>query len=147
MTETKTTDRRASARDDIAFPAGRYGRRRERRRARPVVVAVLTLAVIAAGAAASWRLYDQYGHGDYTSNLLAFDDSAEGRVSVTFEVFKPAGEGAVCRVRSRDINGAEIGSAEVEIPADESTRVETTYTLTVTGEPNTGEVQRCWQAD
>jgi hypothetical protein len=147
MTEITTRDERASATDDVVFPAGRYGRHRERRRTRPAVTAVLTLAVVAAGVGVSWSLHEQYGHGDYAANLLAFDDSVPGQVEITFEVYKPADEGAVCRVRSRDLNGAEIAAAEVLIPADESTRVVKTYTLAVTGDPNTGEVQRCWQAD
>lgn len=147
MSETKTTDRGVSEPDDVSFPPGRYGRRRERRRRRPMVTAVLTLAVIVAGVGVSWSLHDQYGHGEYTSTLLAFDSSEPGQVAITFEVYKPAGEGAVCRVRSRNIDGAEIGFAEVQIPADESTRVTATYTLAVTEKPNTGEIQRCWQAD
>lgn len=147
MTETETRDERVSAPDDVAFPAGRYGRRREGRKRRPLLTAALSLAVVAAGVGVSWSLYEQYGHGDYASNLLAFDDSVPGEVAITFEVFKPAGEGAVCRVRSRHIDGAEVGAAEVAIPADDATRVETTYVLPVTGDPNTGEVQRCWQAD
>lgn len=147
MTETTTRDERVSATDDVVFPAGRYGRRRERRRRRPAVAAALTLAVVVAGVGVSLSLHEQYGHGEYTTNLLAFDDSVPGQVDITFEVYKPADEGAVCRVRSRDINGAEIAAAEVQIPADETTRVVTTYTLVVTGDPNTGEVQRCWQAD
>jgi hypothetical protein len=147
MTETETRDERVSAPDAVAFPPGRYGRRREPRGRRPVLTAALYAAVLAAGLGVSWSLYDQYGHGDYATNLLAFDDSTPGQVDITFEVFKPAGEGALCRVRSRNMDGAEIGSAEVAIPASDATRVETTYTLPVTGDPNTGEVQRCWQAD
>lgn len=147
MSETKTTDRGVPEPDDVSFPAGRYGRRRERRRRRPITTAVLTLAVIVAGLGVAWSLQDQYGHGKYTPRLLAFDDAEPGRVEITFEVYKPAGEGAICRVRSRNVDGAEIGFAEVRIPADESTHVKATYTLAVTGEPNTGEVQRCWQAD
>ncbi|MCH7232546.1 DUF4307 domain-containing protein [Glycomyces sp. L485] len=147
MSETLTLDGRVPDPGEVAFPHGRYGRRRKPRRSRPLVAAALTLAVVIVGGAASWRLHEQYGHGDYTTNLLAFDDSVPGQVDITFEVYKPEGEGAVCRVRSRDMSGAEIGAAEVPIPADSSTRVVETHTLPVTGEPNTGEVQRCRKAD
>ncbi|GAB3219138.1 hypothetical protein GCM10027447_01260 [Glycomyces halotolerans] len=147
MNETLTTGGPAPASGDVAFPPGRYGRRRQPRKRRPAVTAALTLAVVAGGVAASLQLADQYGHGEYSSNLLGYDTSVPGQVSITFEVFKPAGEGAICRVRSRDMSGAEIGFAEVRIPSDDSTRVETTYALAVTGDPNTGEVQRCWTAD
>ena len=116
-------------------------------RRRPAVTVELTVAVVAAGLFASWRLSELYGQNEVSERLLGFDDSVPGQVTVQFEVYKPAGEGAMCAVRSRDLAGAEIGYAEVEIPADDATHVETAYTLAVEGQPNTGEVLRCWQAD
>ncbi|WP_051703983.1 DUF4307 domain-containing protein [Glycomyces sp. NRRL B-16210] len=147
MTETQTTDGRVPGTGDVSFPAGRYGRRRAPVRRRPAVTALLTVGVVAAGLVAAWRLTEVYGQGEISERLLAFDDSVPGQVDITFEVYKPAGEGAVCAVRSRDLAGAEIGYAEVAVPADETTHVEMTYTLAVEGEPNTGEVLRCRQAD
>ena len=147
MSETLTTGRRAPAGPDVSFPEGRYGRRRAPHKRRPAVVAALTALVAIGGIGAAWMLHENYGQGDYSSNLLAYDDSAQGHVEITFEVFKPAGEGAVCRVRSRNLEGAEVGVAEVVIAPDDSTRVVASYTLAVKGEPNSGEVQRCWAAD
>ncbi|HEX2144384.1 MAG TPA: DUF4307 domain-containing protein [Glycomyces sp.] len=151
MTETQTTDGRVPAAPrgaaDVSFPDGRYGRRRAPKRRRPAVTAALTIAVVAAGLVAAWRLSELYGQNEVSERLLGFDDSVSGQVTVEFEVYKPAGEGAVCAVRSRDLAGAEIGYAEVEIPADDATHVETAYTLAVEGQPNTGEVLRCWQTD
>ncbi|WP_199034617.1 DUF4307 domain-containing protein [Glycomyces salinus] len=147
MSETLTTGGRAPAGADVSFPEGRYGRRRERRRRRPALAAGLTALVVVGGIGAAVMLQDNYGQGDYSTNLLAYDDSVQGHVEITFEVYKPAGEGAVCRVRSRDLAGAEVGAAEVVIAPGEATRVVTSYPLAVTGEPNSGEVQRCWAAD
>ncbi|MFB9660928.1 DUF4307 domain-containing protein [Glycomyces mayteni] len=147
MTETQTTDGRVPETADVSFPDGRYGHRREPSKRRPGVTAVLTAGVITAGVVAAWLLVQANGQNDVTERLLAYDDSIEGQVAVTFEVYKPAGEGATCAVRSRDLAGAEIGYAEVEVPADDSTRVEMTYVLPVEGDANTGEVLRCWQAD
>jgi len=152
MTEMQTTDGRAPAAPlkgvaSVTFPDGRYGRRRAPSRRRPAVTAVLTTGVVLMGLFAAWRLSELYGQNEVSERLLGFDDSVAGQVDVTFEVYKPAGEGATCAVRSRDLAGAEIGYAEVAIPADESTRVEMTYTLAVEGVPNTGEILRCWQAD
>jgi hypothetical protein len=151
MTETHTTVERVPEApldvSGVSFPDGRYGRRRAPQRRRPAVMAVLMAGVIVAGLFAAWRLTELHGQDEISERLLAFDDSVAGQVDVTFEVYKPAGEGAVCAVRSRDLAGAEIGYAEVALPADERTYVETTYTLAVEGEPNTGEVLRCWQAD
>ncbi|WP_176953469.1 DUF4307 domain-containing protein [Glycomyces sambucus] len=131
----------------VSFPDGRYGRRREPSRRRTGTTAVLTAGVIAAGVVTAWLLMESYGQDELSERLLAFDDSVPGQVEVTFEVYKPAGEGATCAVRSRDLAGAEIGYAEVDVPADDATRVEMTYVLPVEGDVNTGEVLRCWQAD
>ncbi|SDE28200.1 DUF4307 domain-containing protein [Glycomyces harbinensis] len=147
MTETQTTEGRVPETADVTFPDGRYGRRRAPRRRRPAVTAVLLVGVVAAGLFAAWRLSELYGQNEVSERLLGYDDSVAGQVDITFEVYKPAGEGATCAVRSRDLAGAEIGYAEVAIPADGSTRVEMTYTLSVEGEPNTGEILRCWQPD
>jgi hypothetical protein len=143
----RTTDGRVPETVNVTFPEGRYGRRRAPKRRRPAVTAALTVAVVAAGLFASWRLSELYGQNEVSERLLGFDTSVPGQVTVEFEVYKPAGEGATCAVRSRDLAGAEIGYAEVEIPADDATHVETAYTLAVEGQPNTGEVLRCWQAD
>ncbi|GAB4008727.1 hypothetical protein GCM10029992_65850 [Glycomyces albus] len=99
------------------------------------MAAGLTALVVAGGVGAALTLHDNYGQGDYSTNLLAYDDSVQGHVEITFEVYKPAGEGAVCRVRSRDLAGAEVGAAEVVIAPGEATRVVTSYTLAVTGNP------------
>lgn len=152
MTEMQTTEGRVqavSSKDpaDVTFPDGRYGHRREPRRRRPAVTALLTIGVVLAGLVAAWRLSELYGQNEVSERLLGFDDSVTGQVTVEFEVYKPAGEGATCAVRSRDLAGAEIGYAEVDIPADDATRVVMSYPLAVEGVPNTGEVLRCWQTD
>ncbi|MEU6245978.1 DUF4307 domain-containing protein [Glycomyces sp. NPDC047010] len=147
MTETQTTDGRVPETAPVSFPDGRYGHRREPSKRRPGVTAAFTVGVVAAGVVAAWLLMESYGQDEVSERLLAYDDSVAGQVAVTFEVYKPAGEGATCAVRSRDLAGAEIGYAEVEVPADGSTRVEMTYVLPVEGDVNTGEVLRCWQAD
>ncbi|MFC4336089.1 DUF4307 domain-containing protein [Salininema proteolyticum] len=128
-----------------SYPPGRYGRRREGRRPRRWIAGTLTLLVVAAGVAVALRMESVYG-SEYDSKLMAYK-IGDGYVEVTFAVTKPEGEGATCRVRSRNFEGAEIGHADVVVPAGEARTVEYTYRLPVTGEPNTGEVQRCWPTD
>ncbi|WP_084471930.1 DUF4307 domain-containing protein [Haloglycomyces albus] len=140
---TATSERRRDSAP--SFPPGRYGRRREPRKSRKWIAVGLTGAVVAIGIVVALRMEYLYG-SEYSADVLAFS-SEEGYVEVTFVVNKPAGEGATCRVRSRDVAGAEIGHAEVEIPASEARRTQVTYKLTVEGTPNTGEVQRCWPTE
>ncbi|TWJ07535.1 uncharacterized protein DUF4307 [Stackebrandtia albiflava] len=146
MDETRTTS--------VRFPPGRYGRRRPDtgagtgltgRRPSAWLTGLAALAVVIAGVAISLKLYDQYGDREYHGQVLAFD-TAEESVSITFEVFKPAGEPAVCRVRARSADGAQVGMAEVSITARES-HVTVEYVLETTGKPVTGELQRCYAAE
>jgi hypothetical protein len=145
MTETTATAAGPSDVADVVFPPGRYGRRREPRRHRRWVPATLTALVVVAGVAAAVRMGDTLGV-EYDSRVQSFE-LGDDAVTITFEVYRPAGEDVVCRLRSRDFAGAEVGVAEVHLPASSETRTVTTYTLPVAGVPNTAEVQRCWRAD
>ena len=136
MDETRTTA--------VRFPPGRYGRRRERKGPSPWLVGSVAAIAVAGGLTISVAMYDQYGRTDFTGNVIAFDTS-ERSVDITFEVYKPAGEGATCLVRARSADGAEVGHAEVSIPAEESaTSVD--YTLETSAKPVTGELVRCYPA-
>ncbi|HIW62566.1 MAG TPA: DUF4307 domain-containing protein [Candidatus Stackebrandtia excrementipullorum] len=139
-------------RDTIGqFPPGRYGRRRAgadartpMRRTSKWLTGVAAVVVVLAGFAISYKLYDQYGDRDYHGQVLAFA-TADESVSITFEVFKPAGESAVCRVRARSADGAEVGMALVAVNATES-HVTVDYVLQTRERPVTGELQRCFAA-
>lgn len=142
-------------RDTIGqFPPGRYGRRRAgavvgpgnnaTRRVSKWLTGLAALVVVVAGVAIAYKLYDQYGDREYHGQVLAFE-TAENSVSITFEVYKPAGESAVCRVRARSADGAQVGMAEVLITATES-RLTVEYVLATTDKPVTGELQRCYAA-
>jgi hypothetical protein len=109
------------------FPPGRYGRRREGgKRLHPVPV----LLAAAAALALLWlvlRLYSQYGADSYQSGIVRYGDVTQSHVTVTFEVRKPAGSTALCRLQARDSSGAETGYAEVKVGI--GSRVTTTYTM------------------
>jgi hypothetical protein len=104
--------------------------------------------VIAVGLAISVQLYRQYGDPEYRPAVLAFqigEGTAEGTVTIRFQVFKPGGEPATCIVRARATNGEEVGRAEVDIPGGnpDGDSVTVTYTLATSREPVTGEVVGC----
>jgi hypothetical protein len=130
-----------------AFPPGRYGRRRERRRAPRWVPVVLGAVVVAIGVLAAMQLTEQYGPGrPYDATVQRFYDITEEQVVVEFTVVVPDGETAVCAVRARAVDGAEVGREEVQVtPPAGVTRPVVVHRLQTTRKPVTGEVQRCWQ--
>jgi hypothetical protein len=92
------------------------------------VVPVL-LAVVAA-VALVWlmaRLYNQYSAHSYQAAVVRYGNVTDTQVTVTFEVRKPAGDSALCRLRALDRSGVETGYAEVKVGTGD--RVTTTYTI------------------
>jgi hypothetical protein len=85
-------------------------------------------------------LYQRYGSPDYQPQVVHFE-LADDHATVRFEVFKPSGRPGVCHVRARNRAGAEVGAADVPVPAGK--RVAVTYTLTTTGPPVSAEVTAC----
>jgi hypothetical protein len=125
------------------FPPGRYGRQRTPHRIpRPLAVAGIA-ALVAIMAFIGFRLYRAYGDQDYSAAVTSFT-TAEGSVDVEFIVRLPADGNAKCVVRARDLAGAEIGRATVDVAAGpQPNRTVVTYRLVTTGRPVTGEVVGC----
>ena len=102
-----------------------------------VVVGAVVLAVLVAGF--------QRTRNSVHSRLVAFEVRPPASVMVTFEVVKPAGRAAVCLVRARAPDGAEVGRAEVPVPARTDGRRTSTVTsdLRTTRTATTGEIYGC----
>lgn len=140
MTETHATTGTGAP----VFPPGRYGRRREPRRRRPWLVALLLAVVIAIGAVLALRLYRQYGDPTYDAQVVRYTDITDTQVLIEFRVTVPAGGDAICVVRARSRDGAEVGKAEVRVDAAPGeTRPTIAYRLVTTARPINGEVIRC----
>lgn len=129
------------------YPAGRYGRRRDpawQRRRRWLTVA-LGIVVVLAGVGIAVKLYRQYSLAPYQVRIISVTDLTDTAVTVTFEVTKPAGQGASCTVLGHTRDGLEVGHAEITVPPgnphDPTARV--TYTLTTSQRAVTGEVPGC----
>ena len=122
------------------FPAGRYGRRRERPPPRRWVVVVLGCVVVAATLTLAITAFRRQVP-DVHASVRSFDTGARD-VRITFDVTKPRNEPATCLVRARDARGAEVGRAHVPVPRAPR-RVTVTYTLSTRARPITGEVVRC----
>jgi hypothetical protein len=123
-----------------AFPPGRYGRRREPGRATRSLSTLVVVAGTVFGLILAVALYQRYGTPDYRPRVIHFQ-LADDHVTLRFEVRKPGGEAAVCHVRSRDRAGAEVGAADVPVPAGATVTVD--YTLKTNGPPVSAEVPAC----
>jgi hypothetical protein len=101
--------------------------------------------VLAASVGIGYRLYEQYGSPDYSPRLLAETERTADHVTIRFEVrSRNSDRPAVCRVRARALNGAEVGSAEVPVPA--GARVVQTYTLVTSQRAAVVDIPHCWRA-
>lgn len=82
-------------------------------------------------------------------DVLGFDTLDDrDAVTIRWTVDRPIGTEVICVLRSRNREGAEVGRAEVPIPAQTSSdRVGVEYTIVTVGRPVTGEVTDCGPAD
>ncbi|MGW4497152.1 DUF4307 domain-containing protein [Micromonospora sp. NPDC004336] len=139
MTETHATPTTGAP----VFPPGRYGRRRESGR-RPLLAALLAVALVAALSLVAVRLYRQYGDPNYDAQVITYTEITDSQVLVDFRVTVPEGGSAVCLLRARDRAGAEVGREEVTVTAPAGRRqVTTRHRLTTDARPFIGEVVRC----
>ncbi|TDB74635.1 DUF4307 domain-containing protein [Micromonospora sp. KC723] len=126
------------------FPPGRYGRRREPGRRRPLLVGVLVAVLAGVLVLAATRLYARYGDPNYDAQMITYAEITDTGVRVDFRVTLPAGGSAVCLLRARSHDGAEVGRDEVPVTAAPGERHLTVrHRITTTGRPFIGEVVRC----
>jgi hypothetical protein len=123
----------------LRTPPGRYGARRSPR-ALYAVGGVLLVALIAL----TVYLVRAAGTPEVTYGVRAFT-TAERSVRITFDVRKPPDATAVCVLRARDRQGAEVGRREVAVRprADGMRTVVLVETLQTSRRPVTGEVNSC----
>jgi hypothetical protein len=101
--------------------------------------------VLAASVGIGYRLYEQYGSPDYSPRILAETERTADHVTIRFEVrSRIADRAGVCRVRARGLDGSQVGSAEVPVPA--GARVVQTYTLVTSKRAAVVDIPNCWPA-
>ncbi|MEH0843433.1 DUF4307 domain-containing protein [Micromonospora sp. CPCC 205711] len=126
------------------FPSGRYGRRREPGRRRPLLTWLLMAALLAGLTLAATQLYARYGDPTYDPEVITYTDVTDDGVRIDFRVTVPAGGSAVCLLRARSRDGAEVGREEVTVTARPGERHLTArHRITTTARPFVGEVLRC----
>ncbi|MFG1673237.1 DUF4307 domain-containing protein [Micromonospora sp. NPDC049282] len=140
MSETHAT----VAPDAPVFPPGRYGRRREPRRRRPLLLALVVTVVLAVLGLGAAKLYTQYGDPAYQGEVISYTGITDSRVVVDFRVTVPPGGSATCLLRARSHDGAEVGHVEATVTAEPGQRhVRYRQEVPTSARPFIGEVLRC----
>lgn len=128
----------------IERPAARYGRQRLARSSRRRLVAALFVVIVAAGVALAFVGYQRLGTAEVKGELggyrLLGDDTVEVTVSVTRE---DPSRPAVCIVRARSVDGAEVGRREVLVPPSTADTVVVSTIVKATRQPVVGDVYGC----
>jgi len=125
----------------VAVPAGRYGadpaQANRRWRRAYVAFAVLFVLLVAAVSTA----YEMQSQG-VSGEIVSFQVVSASEVQMHLEVSKSGGSSASCTVRSRDINGNEVGRLTVAVPKAVSS-YDTIVSLRTSGRGTTGELVSC----
>jgi hypothetical protein len=127
----------------LAFPPGRYGRRRDGKRhlMAPIVACVIVLVV---SLTLSVRLYRQYGDPDYDSQIIGWTGVTASQLTIDFTVRVPAGGSASCVLRARSYDGAEVGRRTVTVSATgDHTTIEASEPVQTTARAAVGDVVVC----
>ncbi|MFC4148285.1 DUF4307 domain-containing protein [Micromonospora mangrovi] len=126
------------------FPPGRYGRRREPGRRRPVLLVLVVAVLLALLGLMATKLYSQYGDPTYNAEVITYTEVTDAQIVIQFRVRVPAGGSATCLLRARSHDGAEVGHEEVTVTARPGEQqVTTEHRLATTARPFIGEVLRC----
>ncbi|GIF12465.1 DUF4307 domain-containing protein [Actinoplanes teichomyceticus] len=136
MSETRATT--------PVFPPGRYGRRRDGRRRRPLPL-IVAAAVFALGAlGVAWAYYQKFGQTDYNPEIIGWNEPTDAEMVIRFRVRVPEGGTASCVLRARDYLGYEVGTRTVAVPAAPGGgEVVVTESVPTTQRGSVGDVMTC----
>jgi len=104
--------------------------------------AALGTGVLVAFAAALVWIWLGLGTDRVESQLLTWDDSKPGRVTMVLNVRKPPATEVICVLRAQDRTRVDVGYAVIDIPAQPSD-VTVTYELAVLAPAFLAEVLGC----
>jgi hypothetical protein len=137
VTETRATT--------PAFPPGRYGRRRDGRR-RIFWPVLFAIAILGVSMLLAVKLYRQYGDPMYDAQVIRYTATTDSEMQIDFTVRVPVGGAAVCALRARSYDGAEVGRREVTVSGatdGDEQQVTASEPVPTTARAFIGEVVRC----
>lgn len=122
------------------LPAGRYGTdpaETERRVRRVYLAAVAAVLLVVAYFGAQYLLKPSFN-----GEVVSFHVASPSLVTIRLQVDKPADAAGSCTVRSRDVDGNEVGRITVPLPKQPSSYA-TVVSLRTSGLGTTGELVGC----
>ncbi|OBF19973.1 DUF4307 domain-containing protein [Mycobacterium sp. ACS4331] len=136
MTDTSNTDATP------ARPESRYGK--PQRGPSRMVIAALTVLVIAIGIVVATVAYQRWGSGDVKGELASYRLIDDQTVEVTVSVTRAdPSQPVVCIVRGRSKDGSETGRRELLVPPSTESTVQVTGLVKTSKPPVVGDVYGC----
>ncbi|TPG35899.1 DUF4307 domain-containing protein [Mycolicibacterium hodleri] len=128
----------------IERPAARYGRQRLNRRSRRRIAAILSLVIVAAGVALALVAYQRLGTSEIKGELGGYELMDGETVQVTISVTRQdPSRPAVCIIRAKSIDGAEVGRRELLIAPSKQATVQVNALVKSTRQAVVGDVYGC----
>jgi Domain of unknown function (DUF4307) len=125
-------------------PSARYGRPRQSRRSRRLVIIGLAALILAAGLAVAVAGYQRLGRSDVAGTLGGYRLIDGETVEVTMTVTRAdPSRPAVCIVRARSKNGSETGRREVLVTPSTQESVQVTAIVKTSSPAAMGDVYGC----
>ncbi|MCG5216821.1 DUF4307 domain-containing protein [Streptosporangium sp. KLBMP 9127] len=116
---------------------------RPQRRGRFVVHLVIGVLVAIVAGGWGYVMWASKGETEVIDQVIAFKAGSGSSAEITYEIHKPSGRAALCRLRATDTNHIEVGTREVNIPAGEAYVVRTDR-LDTTAQATSVHVHYCY---
>lgn len=127
-----------------AAPYQRYESGRLSARARRIMLVVLVVVVIVAGIGIAFWYYRIFGGSDLKAQAVRYDtvDASTATADISLSRDDPR-DPAVCVIRARDTQGAEVGRREVYFPPSPYDDTVISTTIATSGRSGLVEVYGC----
>lgn len=106
---------------DASRTSARYEQSRLSPSSRKTILVVLVLLVLAAGVGVTYSQYKTFGNTDLSTNVTQYETVSDTEIEGTIELTRDHPENpAVCVIRARNRDGAEVARREVYFPPSDT---------------------------